>query len=254
MPATIQTKPIMLDVKRFPQRPAECGIATVSSLANFFNSSVEYENVRTMLPVRHRSNGLYTSEQAYLLNRLGFNKISIVTADLTLVDFSWAKLPKSILIKKLKKLATFYKRKREYDSCAYVSNMIKWLSDPDYDNNLIIDYNFKNHICKHLKRGTPIGASVNWTSLFKFKKGNGYHNDDIRGEAEEHAFVLRGFNKKYVFVVDSHYQCYLGTRAKFRSGYYKIPWEKFLVNIPSGDLIIIHKKHAMVKKNITTEY
>lgn len=231
---------VLLSVKRFRQQMGECSIAAASSLANFFDSEVDYEDVRGMIPKRKRAQGLYTSQQARLLNRLGFEAITIVTADLNLIDFSWDKLTRKSLVRRMKKLRVYYRRTKEKSLWDYVDDMVKWLEDEECDNNLIIDYEFKKYIKKHLDRGVPVGAAVNWTSLFKFRKGYRRQKDgDIKGEGEDHSIVVRGYDEKGIFVVDSHTEHYTGKRAKYKGGYYKLPWDKFLVNVPAGDLILL---------------
>ncbi len=229
---------VLLSVKRFKQKPSECSIAAASSLAHFYDSEVDYKEVRKLIPARIRKKGLYSSQQARILNKLGFDKVTIVTADLNLIDFSWARYTKKSVIRRMKKLRAYYRRIQE--DWQYVDDMIQWLEDKDCDNNLVIDYEFKKYIKRHLDRGLPVGASINWTALFRFTKGERRMKDrDIKGESVDHSIVLRGYDDKGVFVVDSHQECYRGTRAKFKSGYYKLPWDKFLVNIPSGDLLLI---------------
>lgn len=230
---------ILLSVKRFRQFPSECAIAAASSLANFFDSDITYDEVRKMVPKKLRRDGLETAQEARLLNQLGFEAITIVTADLNLVDFGWVKYTKKSIIRRLKALRAHYRRMKEKALVVYVADMIDWLEDDRYDNNIIIDYEFKKHIKKQLARGVPVGAAINWTSLFKFSKGDRRQNGDIKGEPEDHAIVLRGCDDKGVFVVDSHYEYYTGKRAKYKNGYYKLPWDKFLVNVPSGDLILL---------------
>jgi len=220
--------------------PSECSIAAATSLAHFFDPEVEYKNVREMIPKRKRAKGLYTSQQARLLNQLGFEVVTIVTADLNLIDFSWARLTKKSLIRRMKKLRAYYRRIKDTNSWDYVDDMVKWLEDEECDNNLVIDYEFKKYIKKQLDKGLPVGAAVNWTSLFKYSKGDRRQKDnDIKGEGEDHSIVLRGYDEKGVFVVDSHSRCYTGKRAKYKNGYYKLPWDKFLVNIPGGDLVLL---------------
>jgi hypothetical protein len=231
---------VLLAVKRFKQRPAECSIAAAASLANFFDSDVDYKEVRELVSKRQRPKGLYTSQQARLLNQLGFEAVTIVTADLNLIDFPWARLSKKGLIRRMKLLRAHYGRQKDKDSWDYVDDMVKWLEDDNCDNNLVIDYEFKKYIKKQLDRGSPVGAAVNWTSLFKFSKGDRRQKDsDIKGIGEDHSIVLRGYDEKGVFVVDSCYKPYTGKWAKYKGGYYKLSWEKFLVNIPAGDLILV---------------
>lgn len=229
---------VLLPVKRFKQVPSECAVAAVSSIANFFDRKVNYDSVREMLPKEERSEGLHTSQQGRLLNRLGFDSVTIVTADLSIIDFTWDRLSKSGLIKRLKKKRAYCKRHEE-ENWYYVNDLIKWLEDKRYDNNLVIDYDFKKHIKRQLNRGVPVGAAINWTSFFKFSKERKRQKDDIRGEHTDHAIVLRGYDDKGVFIVDSHHQYYKGKLAKFKSGRYKVSWSNFLVNIPAGDLILV---------------
>ena len=230
---------VLLSVKRFKQETGECSIAAASSLANFFDPAITYDEVREMVPKKLRRSGLETAQEARLLNRLGFEAVTIVTADLNLIDFTWAKYTKKSIIRRMKMLRAHYRRTKEEILVEYVDDMIAWLEDDRYDNNLVIDYEFKKHIRKQLARGVPVGAAVNWTSLFKFSKGNRRQNGDINGEPVNHAIVLRGCDDKGVFVVDSHHEYYTGKRAKYKNGYYKLPWDTFLVNIPSGDLILL---------------
>jgi hypothetical protein len=238
---------VLLRVRRFKQRPGECAVAAASSLANFYDESVNYNTVRKTalemcpnLPYE----GMYTSQQARLLNILGYMQVSIVTADLDFVDFSWATLDKESIIQRLKKMRTHYRRKSKTNTdwnnyYEYAKDMIKWLEDPSCDNQLIIDHDFPKYIRRYLDLGRPVAAAVNWTSLFKRSKGNPREDGDIKGEAEDHALIVRGYDDEGVFVVDSHTSEYKGGLAKFANGYYKIRWEKFLVNIPAGDLILV---------------
>ena len=231
---------VLLPVKRFKQKPAECGLCTIASLANFFDSSIDYNTIRktvsnTDLNKISRS-GMYTSQEARLLNKLGFKKVKIVTADLNLIDFSWAEFDKSELIQRMKVLLSHYKKKKDHHNHLYVKDMIKWLEDERYDNSLVISNDWKKHIERQLNHNVPVGAAINWTSFFKFKKGHHSVNGDITGSSIDHAFVIRGFDDKGVFVVDSHTKSYTG---KYRKGFYKIAWDKFLVNVPCGDLILL---------------
>ena len=230
---------VLLSVKRFKQQPSECAIAAAASLANFFDPEIDYKDVRELVPKRIRKQGLDTSAEAGLLNQLGFESVTIVTADLNLIDFGWAKYTKKSIVRRMKMLRAHYRRQKEKELVEYVDDMITWLEDERYDNNIIIDYEFKKHIKKQLARRVPVGAAVNWTSLFKFSKGDRRQNGDINGTQEDHAIVLRGCDDKGVFVVDSHHQYYTGKRAKYKNGYYKLPWDKFLVNVPAGDLILV---------------
>lgn len=229
---------VLLNVTRFRQRPGECAIATASSIANYYNKNIIYSHVRRLVPHDIRGDGLYSSQQGRLLNKLGFNNVRIVTADLTMVDFSWRNMKKSTIIKKIKKLIKYYKKVKDENGAECVRDLVDWLSDEKYDNDIIIDYDFAKYIKRELNQGRPVSASVNWTSLWKFKKAGHSNDGDITGDQESHAIVIRGYDDDGVFVVDSHTQCYKGSLEKFRRGYYKLSWHKFLVNISTGDLIL----------------
>jgi len=234
-------KRVLLPVKRWRQRPAECGIAAASALASFYDDSVTYKKAREMITPARRKRGLWTSQQARLLNQLGCGKVTIITADLELIDYSWVGFSKEELIGKLKKLRAHYGRKRDKVAKMWVNDFIEWLEDESCDNQLIISQDFPYYIKRDLSNGRPVGASFNWTSLHKFSKSKEKKkpNGDIGGESEEHAVVIRGYDEKGVFIVDSHSQYYKGKRARFKNGYYKVSWERFLVNAPYGDLLLV---------------
>jgi len=235
-------KQVLLNVKRFKQYTSECGIAAASSIANYYKSSINYESARNLLPQQIRKNGVYTSQQARILNRLGFKKVSIVTSDLSLVDFSWRNLSKKRLIAKLKQLSRYYNRTKQKHLKLYVLDMIDWLEDKTCDNKLIIDYNLPKYIKRSIGSYKPVGACFNWTSLFRMMKSPKKKNGagDIYGEPESHAVVIRGYDEEGIFIVDSHHAHYRGKLKKYRKGYYKLLWANFLVNAQGGDLLLVH--------------
>lgn len=233
-------KKVLLSIRRFKQKPSECAIAAAASLANFYDPSVTYRQVRKMVLPEERPNGLYTWEESGLLNDLGFKKITIVTANEGLFDFSWRDVPKDQLLKKLRRKRDYVRRRGDKSSHRCLDSLIRWLDQTDCDNNLIIDYDFPKYIRHHLDHGRPVGASFNWTKIWRMPKTASRGHGDIAGEPEEHAIVIRGYDNKGVFVVDSHTQWYRGRLRRYRNGYYKISWSKYLVNAPDGDLILIH--------------
>lgn len=239
----MEKKRVLLPVKRFKQQPSECAIAAASSLANYYDDSITYKEVRELIPAVRRKQGLWSSQQGRLLNSLGFTKITIVTAELSLVDFSWADLSKEELLKKLRKLKAYWGRSREWEVQRWVNDLIEWLADDNFDNQIKISQDFSSYIKRYLNNGRPVGASFNWTALHKFKKATPRKGKspwrDIGGEVEEHAVVIRGYDEKGVFIVDSHTKHYNGKHAKLKNGYYKVNWERFLVNAPYGDLILV---------------
>ncbi|KKM34279.1 hypothetical protein LCGC14_1565370 [marine sediment metagenome] len=233
-------KRILLNVKRWKQRPSECSIAVCASIAAFYEKDIEYSEVRKLVPLRRRKTGLWSSEQARLLNKLGYSKVTIITADLDYVDFGWASLDKEGLLKKLKRKRTYCGRAREKELKRFVNDVIRWLSDEDYDNQLKIDQDFTKWIKMYLDHGRPVGAGFNWNSLHKYsKKGPKAPEGDIKGESELHSVVIRGYDDNGVFIVDSHTKYYKGKWEKYRNGYYKVSWHRFLSTALAGDLILV---------------
>ncbi len=242
---------ILLSVNRFKQQGPECGIAAVASLANFYDSDIAYVDIRKLIRVKDKKDGVWTSQQARMLNQLGFSRVTIISADLDIMDFSWEKLSKRGKIRKLETVRAYYgRRKRQalisserkfyYNKWNCVHDLINWLKDKNYDNRLVIDNNFGKYIRRSLNNGRPLGASIDWTSTFKVEKtpAKGKHAD-ITGETEDHAFVIRGYDNDGVFIVDSHVGHYRGKLRKYNKGYYKLSWERLFINIPAGDLLLI---------------
>ncbi len=235
-------KRVLLNVKRFRQEVDECAIAATSSLAHYYDPSVDYKDVRKMLPRRETKDGLFTSQQARLLNNLGFSDVSIVTCDLDIVDFSWRRYSKRKMIERLKRLRSYCRRSSTIHGSLSetVDDLVSWLETEGCNNRLIIDNNFPKYIRRSLDRGRPVGVSITVTSMFKLQKKWTMRKDsDIKGEREDHAIVLRGYDESGVFVVDSDYGYTLPRLKKYGRGYYKITWEKLLVNMPAGDLVLV---------------
>lgn len=232
-------KRVLLSVRRFNQFDNECAVAAAASIANYYDPELDYSDVRQLLPQRIRKNGLYSSQQARLLNRLGFGAVTLVTSDLDIVDYSWSHLSKRGLLKKLGRLLSYTKRTFNYNLAFIVEDLIEWLADTEFDNELVIDHDFAKYIRHSLDRGHPVGISVNATSMFRMQKGPWKKDSDIKGQYEEHALVARGYDAKGVFLVDSDHGFYTANWRRYQRGYYKVPWEKLLVNMPFGDLILV---------------
>jgi len=225
---------IVLKIKRFQQKEYECAVASCSSFANYYDPDIQYKNIRKNIDESVSQNGMNASQQGILLNELGLKSIAIVTADTDYFDFSWQKRKQKWKINRLKKLKRYYMRSGDhsYHDVQLVKSYIKFLEAKDCDNDLIVDWDFPKWIKASLRKNHPVIASINYTSYFKMPKEKDDTFDDIKGEATDHSFVIRGFDKTNIYVVDS-----AGRRTKGYSGCYKIKWEHFLVNIGTGDLI-----------------
>lgn len=237
----LKTGRILLRVVKHVQLRNECAVAAASSLAKFHNSSIEYKDVRLLVSKRKRKSGLYASETASLLNDLGFKNVVICSMDMSMLDPSWSSLPREQIIIKLSEMIDHYRRQHEPYLERWVEDMRDWLARPDCDNHLIIDNDWSKHIKHQLNRGNPVCASLNWTSTFKHSKAaKGPGRPDINGEVEEHEVVIRGYDDKGVFIVDSHPYSSKGHYRKYSKGYYKLSWAKLLTNMPNCDLIWIN--------------
>jgi len=225
---------VLLRVKAFDAGLSGCAIAATASLGHFYDNEINYNTVKGMLSKEIYKEGLYTYEQAVLLNHLGFAKVTIVTADMDIVDIGWNELKrKKTVIKRMRKAAEYWKTRGDIEHTEILRGYANWLNKSD-ENRLIIDSDFPKFIRRDLSNGRPVGASVTANSLYKMKKIN-----DIKEEAEQHAVVLRGYDNKGVFVVDKSFSYKGNGKSKNSRGYYKIEWEKFLCNMPDGDLLLI---------------
>lgn len=231
---------VLLNVKRYKQKESECAIAAASSVSSYYVDALNYNIIRKMVPMKVRSIGMDTSEQASLFNKVGFKNVSIVTSDLDLIDYSWSKLSRKNIIKKLNQLKNYYRYKVNHE-CEYerVSLLLRWLGNYEYNNNIIIDYDFPKYIKRSLNFGRPVCAAINATSMFKIKKWPYNKDSDIKGLPADHAIVIRGYDSKGVYIVDSDHGFSFKWLKKFENGYYKISWDKLLSNMHGGDLVLV---------------
>jgi hypothetical protein len=225
---------VALKVRRYLQEPGECAVAAAASVANFYNDEVDYDFARKL--ATPDGEGMYTADIGRLLNQLGFANVTIVTADLDHFDFEWKKLRKAELIRQLKR-GTRYCRDASYRQSAEA--YIRFLSDDNYDNNVVIDHHFGEHIREHLMSRKPALASFNFTIFHGLPKWNDDGEDDpIKGEESEHEVVLAGCDNDGVEIVDSHHELYHGRLKRFRSGRYRVDWETLHTVMGHGDLIL----------------
>lgn len=221
-------KRILLSVKRFKQQGNECAVASVSSIANYYDRSVKYKEVRRLLPKEDRKDGLFTPQQGLLFNQLGYGQVTIVTFDLDIFDFSWNRLTTAGIIRRLKSARIYWKKNKKMEQASLASAYIEFLQCKECKNKVVIDNNLPKYIKRDLRNGRPVGASFNYNSLWKTSKGGMAYGKDFRSETTEHAVVIRGYDDVGLFIVDSN-----------QPGYYKIKWSDFLLNTGTGDLILV---------------
>lgn len=228
---------IKLHLDRFRQGAGECAVAAAASVANFFDKEIDYKLVRKI--ANTDGDGLYTPQIGMLLNQVGFDKVTIISADLKQLDFDWQDLPKDELVQQLKRSARWHPDEGYREpAAAYV----QFLTDEECHNELIIGHHFGRYIRKYLSKGIPVMASFNWHLFFNYPKWDDHGEPDaLKGDYEEHEVVICGFDEHGVDILDSHYEMYYGKLAKYKNGRYRMDWETLHTVMGFGDLIIPQK-------------
>ena len=62
--------------------------------------------------------------------------------------------------------------------------------------------------------------------------------DPIKGDYEEHAVVIYGYNNRGVYICDSHHQFYKYRLKKYKKGFYCISWEQLMTVMGTGDVFL----------------
>ncbi|MFW6016804.1 MAG: C39 family peptidase [bacterium] len=228
---------IKLKINRYNQKSGHCAVCSCASVANFYNKNINYKNTKKKARKIFKNNidnGLYSGQIGILLNKLGFKKVNIVSSNLHYLDYTWRKLSKQKLIKKLKKQLKYFKKHKIFncEKIGETKSLIKWLQQQKYDNKLIIDYNFGEYIRNFLAKRKPIVISFSWTIYFKdIKVTKQDVEDDIKGEEDEHAVVIYGYTKDKVFISDSNNEIY-------EDGLYTMSWENLMTVLNMGDIYL----------------
>jgi hypothetical protein len=231
-----------LKVTRFLQDPCCCSIGSTACVANYYNKDIDYKFVKKLalkkVSDKIDDEGLESGDMGLLLNYLGFNKVSIVSTDLDIFDYSWSRLGKKALLENIKKMIKVKKEQGEgHDD--YIRGIYKFLKRKDFNNKLIISHDFGKHIRSFLNRKKPVILTFNWNMFFKFPKdGEDCKPDPFNGEEEEHVVVAYGYTKRGVYICDSHHKYYKYRLKRFRRGYYHIPWEQLMTIMGTGDLFL----------------
>ena len=228
-----------LKVTHYLQDPAHCAVAACATAANYYNSEIDYESVKELtnkkISKKVGETGLESAQICMLLNKLGFYKVTYVTSYLDVFDYAWHSFGRRKLISALEKSAI---AKKDKDQKQETRLVIKWLKDFEYENNVIISYDFGKYIRQHLNKKKPVVLSFNWTIFQKFAKEGENGSDPYNGDSEEHAVVANGYDDKGIWIVDSHHSYYKYKRKKYRKGFYKISWENLMTCIGQGDVYL----------------
>jgi hypothetical protein len=226
-----------LDMTPFEQDYGCCAVAASAIVANYYDSEIDYKKAKSLTLKRVcrkvADKGLETSQIGTLLNLLGFQKVTIISSDLDLLDYTWKNLNRKRMIDILEKsVVESKKRDKKYSA----KLMIKWLGNLRYNNKLIIDYNFGKYIRKHLDKNKPVIIVYNWTIYHKAPKEGKNGPDVFNGKEECHAVVISGYDDKGVYIIDSNYR-----PSKRKKNSYKMSWENLMTCMGTGDVILADK-------------
>lgn len=227
---------IKLKINRYDQKSGHCAICAAASAANYYNKDINYfiAKKKAKKIFKNINEGLYSGEIGLLLNELGFKKVDIISSNMDYLDYSWSKLSKKKLIKKLNKKIKHLNRHKKfnYNYIGEAKTLKKWLKQKKYNNKLIIDYNFGDYIRNFLNKKKPLLISFSWTIFFKEIKSTIQNKkNDITGDEESHAVLINGFTKNKVFIIDSNDDIY-------KNGLYTMTWENLMTALQMGDVYL----------------
>ena len=239
-----------LSVTRFKQDPHECAVAAATSIANFHNPSINYIEAQEIVQkyvVKDTSDGLYTGHIGLLLNKLGFRNVRIVFCDLSIVDYTWDGFSPA---QKLSAINRMLKSKLIADDVRGNLVAFRDFLKAKYNNDIVIDFRLAKYITNALDKNLPVIISYNWTLLWEQpKKTEDGVKDFIKGDYENHAVCVRGYDDSGVYIVDSQWQYYIGKLKDYASGYYFVPWKDLLTVMGTGEVIIASNyNHELVQK------
>lgn len=227
-----------LKVQCYPQYNDTCAIASIASIANHFDSEIDYDKVYKIAENNFDrvDLGLNTGEMCILLNKVGFEKVTLVSANLEYLDFSWTKLSRGKVLEKLQ-------NKKELIDESYTEthrDLCKWLGDYNYCNKIIVDYDFLKYAKESLDKSSPPMLSFNWTMLFKEAKRGIRGKDSVKGFNEYHAVAVNGYTKDSFIFCDSDETNYKKFK-RYSKNEYKIPICDLMIAMSDGDMFIANK-------------
>lgn len=223
----------------YPQDPCYCAVASCAVVANYFNPDIDYKCAKKIADKMIKNieeEGLDSGDICRILNRLGFNTVTMVSSDVDIFDYTWEKYG----VRKMKNvMEEAISKKKDIFSRSKLRNIYKWYISLNNTSIIKIDFNFRKYIIKHLNRKKPVMVSLSWTVLMKFPTVGPKGSDPINGEEEIHSVVLNGYDNKGVWIIDSHRDYYKYKRKRHRKGYYKVSWDTLLTCMGStGDILL----------------
>lgn len=240
----------ILSLNIYKQKNEDCAVATVASVANYFNNNITYSQVCSLAEKTNKgclANGMFSGDIGILLNNVGFNKIQICTSDIELYDFSWSLLEKKELCRKIKQASIKNKDYKQIYSNVY--NFLKFKKE----NSLIVDLDFKKHIIESIDKDKPVLVTIDLTILHKDSKVNNGKIDTIMGSTERHEVIAVGYDEQYICIVNPHKDKRRNSMLKYiDKGIFMMKWEHFISISSSCDLHLI-KDEMPIELNIKNE-
>lgn len=229
-----------IKINRFQQDSAYCTVAAISSIANYFDRDMDYDNIKKAadkyLSANIDKTGLFRGQVCKLFNLVGFKKVTFITSDISIFDYHWSKYNKTNLMMAIKEAMSIKKNKLEITQ---LSDIYDWYKNKKYNNVIKIDYEFGRHIRRFIDKGVPVLVTFNWNMFFKFAKCHGPDEiDPFNGESEDHAVVINGYDRKGAWIVDSNNSFCKYSRKKYETGYYRIGWESLFTCMGQGDIVV----------------
>lgn len=219
-----------IKVQRYLQDTSHCTIGAAATIANYCNKEIDYDIAKQIaykffhIQSKEYFDGLSTGEIGMLLNELGFGKVTVVSSNLDCLDYAWSSESNKSMVELLHKTS----RRKHVPYPGDCKLMAKFLERKG--NQLVLDYNFGEHIRSALDRDIPVIITFNWTMFFRLPKNKGAY--------EEHAVVANGYSAKKVNIIDSHNAFYKYKLKKYGKGEYSMTWENLMSVMGFGDVII----------------
>ena len=233
----------ILPLNLFEQEHSDCGIASLSSIANYYNPKINYEKVKKKafkFDPKIEAEGTCSGQLGIIFNKFKFRKVTIYSSNHDVVDFSWQKLKKEEIRSKLKDISMYGKNKEFREDAFWY---YKFLLKRSYDNNLVVTSDFARIIKENIDSYRPVLIDYNWSQIFNSPKLNRQHEPDyIKGDIDYHAVTVVGYSKEKVCIQDSHNNMQKSNKVQpIDNGCYYVKWDHLMVAMGNSDIIVADK-------------
>lgn len=227
----------------FEQEHSDCGIASISAIANHYNPKVTYDKVKKMafkFDPKIENEGTCSGQLGIILNKLKFRKVTIYSSNHDVIDYSWKKKKKQEIKEALKDISIYSKKKENREDAFWY---YKFLAKRSYVNSLMVTSDFARIIKENIDAYRPVLIDYNWSQIFNEPKVNRKDEPDhIRGDIDYHAVVIVGYSKDKVCIQDSRNDMQKSNKVENISpGYYYVKWHHLMMAMGQSDIIVAEK-------------